>query len=1007
MSNCPHCLAWHCHPADRFCGCCGTPLIEATVVVEPSILYKEKALPTNMMVSITPGRGTGGTKFLWHDQTGTHKDVEIGAFLPGEQIRKDFSTPCALLDLQSGVVHEWCVTQRVLQNKIIYRGELQYGIELPRLELVSNGVLLADGAETHISLRNVSGTDAHLTKMRLVSIGPNVPLPELRGGDAVTIRAGDTKALVLTLPKLLTDRLGHTPQGFQFALQAEMQGGATQEWRFGLRVKVPCKPTLECTHTEIAILRGRPLSLPLVLRNHGGEECHMHALNVSFLRGGSTIKCKPRTLGAAGVLAPVSARPYVLSVPVDCLPEGEGIYRVQITMDSSSGDPPSNTIGMTVSIRPIVPTSDIIAIDFGTTTTAAALYEHYGSPRSLRLGTKEVFIPTAIAYYVRDDGSLDYVIGEEALQMQSAISDKVAFFDNLKLRLDDPHPKMMPDHASERTWEEMARDYLLRVKALIENQVLKSVKDVCITRPARFQPHLAQALEDAYLGAGMSPRPIPVVPDNPLLPPHVSAQSESWPAATLCLTVDKLRVWQDQAVGPDPLLGGQVEDGQHKHGLLSYDVGGGSTDLSLMTLEFRDGMQLVKEIATEGGGNLCGNAISELIYQHLWPACERWLGQRGYDAAAMPITMPWARDDRRAVDSVAHRNGHRFAEVVYCIQRDSHINAWIYDFFNSFYQDGHNVWFRPEKPEATGNVRENIRLLLDKFDTWETQTRLVLPPLELTLSTVGGFEVALPINQPDQAPDPQHGWFDCGGFFVAFIDTISTPMFARLERMTKGLYSAESRNDPVIHAILSGRGALFLMVTNMVQAHLKELAKRQSQGKKKHPVHRVAEGQTKIFISAGAALLDGLLRVDNDVRFTPLPLPQFGFLDPNRKDSETGKSRFVPLYEGPPSPQEKAQGAPFPIAPRQARLSVLFYLIEGGRSWLEAEDVPICVAEGPIDLKGAQHEKAYIEVQPTEVGLTVTILAPRQGDTTEDRSQWIRSKLPCTCNQKYLQMVKP
>lgn len=97
-----------------------------------------------------------------------------------------------------------------------------------------------------------------------------------------------------------------------------------------------------------------------------------------------------------------------------------------------------------------------------------------------------------------------------------------------------------------------------------------------------------------------------------------SVISESWSPLILALPLPELRKVQRDAIGDISLFRDKMTG---RHVVLTYDVGGGSTDMSLFIVEIADLSKItVREIATDGDHNGRGSLfplVSTMLNEHL------------------------------------------------------------------------------------------------------------------------------------------------------------------------------------------------------------------------------------------------------------------------------------------------------------------------------------------------------------------------------------------------------
>ena len=884
-SICSHCYSWRCHPDDRFCGHCGENLLQAEVILEPvSAIYHNSAVPTEINITIRNVKGgLGGTRFFWRNEAGIEVDiVNLGQNdLNQDNQQESYQTKSIDLALDPAVQAKWSLIHWVADNKEYTRKVLSCGLTQPVLSLETNEVLLPDSQPSFpysisVTLRHEKGSSALVETINVTADeGAALEIPQFDNVFPLELSDGNSFDLTLPIKKDLWDVIKEKLQGFELTLTLQITDlPYSPQLPLKIRIPTPAKVVLKNLPKTLYALEGRSLRLPLNIENEGGETCKLAATQVDISKGSDLIKSftlkpsHPYTLEAGKTYSNVINIPLVNDQNQQL---AKGAYHCkvqQFVVEAQIDDPSSKTI---LKIKAVEKYKGIVTIDFGTTATAVAILPQgpNQSPISLELSSdKEKFIPTAIAYFLDDEGQLQYCIGNDAiarLDDDTIISDNLVYLDNLKWRLDDKEPVLLPD-GSEKLWEDIAVDYLKKIKNIVEEytNVVANVESVVITQPSRFHPLLIRALNSSYRKAGLKPLLVQLGDNGS----HKSL-AESWPSLTTCLPLGYLRDFQNDTVGYK-VFG---EEFVGKHAVLTYDVGGGSTDMSLFLIEIENYAQMkTTELGTDGTGlddSFFGNGFSDLLFKSLWPSCENWLEKHGYNPKHFPITLPWQA--LRANDKIGRENGRRCAEfVLEHLQGDGDNRP-----FNNIHLNLQNIGIWDDKDnEELSNLMTEFQ---EVFDTSLADTTLCLESLS-------GKKLEIPARTTQG-----NGLFlDFEAFIKAFIDTCSVPMFERLH----GLVShPEIVNLDKIYLITTGRGAFFPLVRSMLWAHQERLkVESKNKDQKLEPV-RVEHDYAKTIVSQGACYL--AKPSNSNIVFVPRSLPSLGIA--GGLDPDTGNTLFLPL----------------------------------------------------------------------------------------------------------------
>ena len=971
---CSQCHAWLCHAKDRFCGHCGESLIQAGVSIQPAALYQGQTLPDRITVIITNLEGgLGGSEYLWRDPAGVHPDIPFVALQPDELNVGGQSTELSLapadLSLDDQIPQQWQLVMRLFDQVEREVGLLQVGLEPPKLSLAVDALVLEqqDTPSVSLEVQHQGGGALLVQELSLdTDQGLHLPLPDIDAELPFSLQDGASQRITLSLSEQLTAILFGRPQGLDLNLCLHSQAlGRDLLLPFSLRLARPADPALRLPDKELSAVTGRSLRLPVILENHGGERCKATRLQVHLLSAGHPeVQFDIEHSPAGLVLEPGAEQKLTVPIRLDDPAGGvipTGLYRLQVSQEfrteQTSSKKEEDAILQVMALQKYG-NRGIIAIDFGTTATAAAHYEWRGSPKPIRLSPDADYIPTAVAYFIDDNGKLDCCIGEQArAKLEQLDSLQVTYCDNIKMQLEQPRPVLMPDN-SQRDWVQIATDYLSHIKAMIEDHgdIAASIDEVCVTRPARFSPRSEQALLQAYRNAGLSPRSL--IANGQTL----NTLSESWPTAALALPIPEIADWQTQAI--EELLDSDNPIGSHL--LLSYDVGGGSTDLSLLRIDIpkKDDIS-VQELASFGSAQFCGNAISTLFHRHLWPSCEQWLRDHGADPALFPIRLPWEPVKPGNIERIARDNGRRFAEdLIFPLQWD------LNGSFMPLYADLQDIklWLTPDD-ELWKGLQSTI-----------TDRRLNIDPIiadqTLTLQGSHGPTIDIPVGDTGIQ-------LDLHGFLRDFVNSFSLHMYQPLREMCAKVEG----NDRRLLMVLSGRAGRFPLITGMLLTHGDALA-RDADGISDVILSRVASGPTKTLVSTGGCFIEHLIPAHaDDIRFIPLPQPQFGLASGR---TASGGRAFVALTSGIPRAEDSPLLHPFPLQGGPQQLQLQFYLKDHGSDAIGDQDPLIGNIRCNLNYPELRAEDAHLIIEVPANGVCDVGIAipPEQGGRDAPLEQW-------------------
>jgi hypothetical protein len=526
---------------------------------------------------------------------------------------------------------------KVVDDTAMWRPEVSY-LEVP-IQLASGRFAVIESASVKISLphdneRSWSGRQRALPLefFRADETNPHVLLK------------GIFERPRFSIPITISQEITRIAGTFDAQLEVRFVSGDAGEGivtiPFELCRAGPADPRIAMPSSRINALAGRKGRIGVELRNDGGEAffitgCSWELKNLeatTVLRGTTKelallpacpFSCEP------GARIRGELRPLFCNSGGGLLPAAD--YELAAAFTTDIGVELRRTVQLSL-LPPDRPAEGVISIDFGTTETAAAV--HLGDrgiqKRLIKLARVEFecdgvtvpgepFEPTvAIAVCDPEQRQLVWRYGREAelfaagLKTGSGLG--VRFFENLKWGLADGETGQLAD-GTHTTWAQIAEDYLRHVIDLMETHPDCSgcVAQAFITKPARFSAERTRGLEETFerIREGFV-RKIRSISGETLM------ISESWtPAYALFPTGGMIRELFESK-GSTPLVPLSEEDIADTL-VVTCDVGGGSTDMSLFHIAFSPQTRRVRvdELWSDTIDVVCGRNFGNLIERHL------------------------------------------------------------------------------------------------------------------------------------------------------------------------------------------------------------------------------------------------------------------------------------------------------------------------------------------------------------------------------------------------------
>ncbi|MBP7335167.1 Hsp70 family protein [Niveispirillum sp.] len=875
MDNCICHLDWDPHPQDLYCSLCGFSHAMILARVVDGLQFNENAQPKPVSIEL---RNAGRIPVLGGDLTivainGTEllrETVPPDAIeMPGDAWTFNWSPDIPAAPLLAYVRFRPAhAREPQTLGRVGLRLPLATLTLLERSIVVSRDVLLSENTTVALTLCLARGLMARPQNIEIEGAGLSQKdlLVVLPAGSDLLTQANDRYVISLSITPPLRDQLLGNPSGLDLTLRFSLSSNdinripfrLTPDTPASLRISVPLVWHLQA---------GRGGHVFVTITNVGGIPARVTemALELAMPPQGATqsITCQADYPADGFILEPAGER--VIRMKLSAQPERPRIQRGEVrVMEEGCGVPAIARASVTIITHPHRKFGGLVAVDFGTTETAVSIRRQDLSSRAetFRLDAPSPYLPTAIAYRIGAAGKLEQVIGREALSCFGSDQGDTQVFEGLKWRMDEADPVFLPD-GTDRQMLEIVGDYLRNVKTFIEEEVTigANVTGAVVTVPSRFSPTQMRALLEAFELAGLEPQPLEIAGARVLA-------SESWAPASLALPLTVTAEWAHRAFN-GPLLP-DVAAG-NVFGLITFDMGGGSTDVSAFRLAINDHSDVVvEEVFTDGSNAVSGNVISSLLTRALMPSLRAAMLRRLVLESDVPIVPYWQRWAEPEADTLAATNGHALARLVLTLQ-SSLAFARLGDF-----DALDNAVIHTQIQRIEADLRADARL----------------PDLEFT----------------DRAGRPHRfSWvgddlsLDLQQFLTAFATGPGQAARTLIRNAVTALNRYPGRRDTRI--VMSGRGSLFPFISSALNAELKSLDLNSAEVRV-----RMSDEMLKPITSLGALILADVLPHAPNIRFSSGQSGWFGFQ--GAPDATSGDFTFISLGEG--MPKDSPMVAPLP-----------------------------------------------------------------------------------------------
>lgn len=650
------CARWQAGPGEWFCGECGEPLPPLQLELVPDIGQSAAdGEPREVMLACRPNRLL--TKEELRDfnicvstDDSRERDRSIGIPLTPDMAE-------SLTDLELNAVAGLGAFDVTVAIRHVRRSEEsgalvvgQYDYPSPLVSLEAPGPIIIPCEPGPFAMRlRIDPPEAAVLSADLVLESGSIPA-SAEQGQLVTLSFSPDPDASRSLLAFEGDAAARLLLGFR---------GMRDLIALDVRLQRPTPARLEFAVVEdVMALTGRPARIGAMLRNAGGMTAQIDriewillstasgaevardrlpALATNIIGSGKQIICELRPMMRSSKGEPLAPGRHTLRFEVWYREEGASTSR------RAAAAARSETRSVRVEIRPEAPFKGLVCVDFGTTDTAVAIlpsegHSYFHNPRDgslpepIELGVirvtpspddeESLFLPTLAAVGEEADGTVVTLFGRDARDRVTTLKHG-QLLDRLKWRFSNAGL----NHGV--SIGEIVKQYLAHVRALIEEhpRVAATVPQVIATRPARYPPAMILSLIDVLGPDGTNPTRFGERSSGLV--------SESWPPTLLAIPFEEVPGEPPSRRLFEVLAGHEFEDGHdtppfdrgalgdNPHFLCTFDIGGGSTDISLLRIKAADkGPKIdVTELdtltTTKFAGEMFRNLIVETILEGL------------------------------------------------------------------------------------------------------------------------------------------------------------------------------------------------------------------------------------------------------------------------------------------------------------------------------------------------------------------------------------------------------
>ena len=634
MSVCAHCEIWPLHVDDVYCSWCHAKLMGYTVVLDREVLVLRESALSAWLTVTNLGQSPLEVQAITPSETWVQApDVAGHALFPHSvPLAIELRILSTLLDPQRTYAATITVTMRDGSAPESVTLQVVPAPEV-HVEIDSYTVILDDTASRPHSGRVILDKGAvHLLAPRAsepwLTVADNPPWPRLLAGPPGSELRFDLQSNA----PLLRERLPrpYTPL-MPFPVQLSFDGTEFEhplEISVTITCSVPPQLQLEGLRGDTLPLRGftgRVHDVTVYLENRGGLPLVVHEM--AFDTAAPWLQVVPATRFP---LAVEPGRQGALVLHLDGTALELGTYRTALTVLSNSYPVSRLDVPVLIQVDEMPVYDGVVAFDFGTTNSCAVVWDSDATaPRLIPLEpaqTIQDLLPSVIHYErLLADTRKEYRVGSQVKGREHR--DPASTVSAIKRDIGQRTPRSvvfsLDGQRQAYLPEVIAQDIIAHMIRQVESHLGQQITSCVITHPSTFASSQLRALQQAF---------------------------------TKCGVQVEMTLHEPVAAALEYIFSPEQDHPASPYRLLVYDFGGGTTDITLLSVEdvrSDDGLREItpRVLGASGRQRFGGEDVTVKIAHVLCQQFTAWLLRNGtpYDVEAdLPAIVrmddPEARD---------------------------------------------------------------------------------------------------------------------------------------------------------------------------------------------------------------------------------------------------------------------------------------------------------------------------------------------------------------------------
>lgn len=703
--RCPHCQKWEITEFDVFCGWCRTKLVDFTVSFNRSHLCVNDIVD-GLELTLAHAGSVGNIRIEgvasespWlvpHTERVADLSIQMG---------KDVVIPLEA-DLH-GLSDDYHEGRVVITSSVGTRATALEVVPRPKFQINTGGehLVLLDNLQEEAMSGYLAVTRGVVT---VEGITTDVPWAEVRPSPLVSLparldqRADNRLEFVFQVdePYLLAE----AARGAQ-ALPAEYKGTLLvklaefdEPRKEYFRVKCFLPPLLHIPEAEgrirLEVFAGKRGEIDLTLQNGERDESGRATLQVQEIRIDA-----PWLQLSGAVSYPLnvaSGQFHGLTLTASTAALTEGVHAARVTfVTNTPGEFRERHVPIDVDVRSMPEFEGTLAIDFGTTNSCCAFLDGQTPLTLIPIGERvdggRTTVSSAILYQDHfDGGDKQYIVGDEAYALSFNPENTFSAIRQVKRRLgtDKPYEIIFQHDPTKRTTyrpREVASDIIRRILERAEERVRGRITSCTVSHPSRFSLRQLEDLKEAVAACG----------------------------------IDKSRistVHEPVGAAIDFIQQKEVRERYDRYHLMVFDFGGGTTDITLLSVQNEKFGELTvvtpNVLGATGDRWFGGEDVTDVVMGLALSRFEMQLRARNPDALSIvvPFNAESFTDPRRKRLAQTNRNFLRFwaesAKIAIATYGDEHEE----ELRRNEYIDGKNIKSRlPEFFQFSVIVDNDVR----------------------------------------------------------------------------------------------------------------------------------------------------------------------------------------------------------------------------------------------------------------------------------------------------------